>query len=439
MQFSELRKKHSQFIYEGYQITPEQGDLRIVFNFLLKPDIKFNPEVVLPNVSKERLEEIGPEVLQNLVFNLGMVELLSYWKAACPPEIIIKAGFLDGEQVSFWKNLLIKGLGEFFYRNEINFNQPDLVKFVRQPERLQAKFTCYDGHLKDRDLVLIGGGKDSAVTLESISQQGKEFNCLVLNPTEAAIKIAEAGGCKNPIIIKRTIDPKLLELNRQGYLNGHTPFSAYLAFLSTFAGVLYDYKNLVVSNEASSNEGNVSWMGQEINHQYSKTSEFEQSFRDYSRRYLSTFANYFSFLRPLGELQISKTFSKMEKYHKLFRSCNRGSKQGVWCGECPKCVSTYLLLYPFLGSKLKKIFGKNLLEDESLIPVVRGLLRENNEVKPFECVATVEEIKVAIYMGIQYAKSKGKKIPLVLQRLAQYGSDNVEILNTWDEQNNLPE
>ena len=129
----------------------------------------------------------------------------------------------------------------------------------------------------------------------------------------------------------------------------------------------------------------------------------------------------------------------MEKYHKLFRSCNRGSKQGVWCGECPKCVSTYLLLYPFLGRKTEEIFGKNLLEDESLISIVRGLLRENNEVKPFECVATVEEIKVAIYMGIQYAKSKGKKIPLVLQRLAQYGSDNVEILNTWDEQNNLPE
>ena len=437
MNFDELRRKHSQLIYEDFKILSENGNLKIVFDFLLTPDIKFKPEVTVPNISQRRLQEIGSGALQNLVFNLGIIELLSYWKAACPPGIVIKAGNLDDEQIKFWKKLLIKGLGEFFYTNKIDFTEDGLVTIKLRSHSSSGKL--FDGSLQDRDLVLVGGGKDSAVTLESISQKGKEFNCLVLNPTEAAIKIAEAGGCKNPIIIKRTIDPKLLELNRQGYLNGHTPFSAYLAFLSTFAGVLYDYKNLVVSNEASSNEGNVSWMGQEINHQYSKTSEFEQSFRDYSRRYLSTFANYFSFLRPLGELQISKTFSKMEKYHKLFRSCNRGSKQGVWCGECPKCVSTYLLLYPFLGSKLKKIFGKNLLEDESLIPVVRGLLRENNEVKPFECVATVEEIKVAIYMGIQYAKSKGKKIPLVLQRLAQYGSDNVEILNTWDEQNNLPE
>ncbi|MBI2196765.1 UDP-N-acetylmuramoyl-L-alanine--D-glutamate ligase [Candidatus Daviesbacteria bacterium] len=412
MNFNTLRKRHSQFIYKGYQTVLEQGNLKIAFDFLLDPDIKFNPEVILLNVSKARLDEIGPEALQNLVFNLGMVELLSYWKATCSPQIIIKAGFLNEEQIAFWQNLLIKGLGEFFYKNQIDFTQKDLVKFVRQPERLQAK---YAGHLQDRDLVLVGGGKDSAVTLESISKKGGEFNCLILNPTDAAIKIAEVGGCKNPIIIRRTIDPKLLELNGQGYLNGHTPFSAYLAFLSTLVGVLYDYKNLVVSNEASSNESNLKWLGQEINHQYSKTTEFEHDFRDYSKKYLSTITNYFSFLRNLGELQIAEIFSKMDKYHKLFRSCNKGFKKGIWCGKCPKCVSTYLLLYPFLGSKTEKIFGKNLLEDENLIPVVRGLLRENGEVKPFECVATVDEIKTAISLSIKRVKTDGQEIPKLLQ------------------------
>ncbi|MDO8576961.1 MAG: hypothetical protein Q7R82_01320 [Candidatus Daviesbacteria bacterium] len=423
MDFNELRKKHSQLVYERFQILPEDGNLKVVFNFLLTPDIKFRPFVIFPNVSQERFNEIGSESLNNLVFNLGMVELLSYWKAACPPEIIIKAGFLDGEQIAFWKNLLIKGLGEFFYTNKINFTQKDLVEFVILSETKDIYSSSspqndnikYNGELNDRDLVLVGGGKDSAVTLESISQQGKEFNCLILNSNEAAMKVVEAGGCKNPIIIRRTIDPKLIQLNEQGYLNGHTPFSAYLAFLSTLAGILYDYKNLVVSNEASSNEGNVNWLGQEINHQYSKTAEFEETFKSYSENYLTSSANYFSFLRNLGELQISEKFSKMEKYHKLFRSCNRGSKQGVWCGKCPKCVSTYLLLYPFLGNKTKDIFGKDLLEDEKLIPVIRGLLRENGEVKPFECVATVLETKTAISLGIERAKKDGQKVPVVLQ------------------------
>ncbi len=412
MDFNELRKKHNQLVYEGFQILPENGNLKVIFDFLLAPDIRFNPVIIFPNFSQERVNEIDSQVLANLVFNIGMVELLSYWKAACPPQIIIKAGFLDQDQIAFWKNLLVKGLGEFFYNNKIDFTRKDLVEFKVESAE---SFSLYECELRDRDLVLVGGGKDSSVTLESISKKGKEFQCLLLNPTEAAVKIAKVGGCENPIIVKRTIDPKLLKLNGQGYLNGHTPFSAYLAFLSTLAGVLYDYKNLVVSNEASSNEGNVVWLGQEINHQYSKTSEFEQDFRYYSKNYLSSSANYFSFLRNLGELQISEKFSKMEKYHKLFRSCNSGSKQGVWCGKCPKCVSTYLLLYPFLGQKTADIFGKDLLEDEKLIPVVRGLLRENNQVKPFECVATVNEIKLAISLGIKRAKKDGQEIPKILQ------------------------
>ncbi|MDO8573833.1 MAG: UDP-N-acetylmuramoyl-L-alanine--D-glutamate ligase [Candidatus Daviesbacteria bacterium] len=387
MDFKKLREKHAQFIYEGFKVEQENENLKVTFDFLLTPDIRFKPQVIFPNVSKTK-------DIDNLVFNLGMVELLSYWKAACPPKIIIKAGYLDEEQIKFWKKLLIKGLGEFFYINKIDFTQKDL--FVFETASHSSSGNVFNGDLKDRDLVLVGGGKDSAVTLESISQKGKEFNCLLLNPTEAAVKMAEVGGCKNPIIIKRTIDPKLLKLNAQGYLNGHTPFSAYLAFLSVFTGVLYDYKNLVVSNEASSNEGNVTWLHQEINHQYSKTSEFEKDFRNYSKNYLALNANYYSFLRSFGELKISEIFSKMEKYHKIFRSCNRGSKQGVWCGECPKCVSTYLLLYPFLGKKTDEIFGKNLLDDESLEPIIKGLLRENNVVKPFECVATVDEIRTAI-------------------------------------------
>ncbi len=418
MDFKSLREKHQELVYEGFRILIEEGNLQIIFDFLLAPDIKFNPVVVFPHILQERLAKIGPAALKNMAFNLGLVELLSYWKAACPPKIIIKAGFLNEEQIKFWKKLLIKGLGEFFYTNKIDFTQKDLVEFVQPPESLKAEFNRYTQPLKDRDLVLVGGGKDSAVTLESISQQGKVFSCLLLNPTEAALKIAEAGGCKNPIIIKRTIDPKLLELNKQGYLNGHTPFSAYLAFLSILAGVLYDFKKLIVSNESSSDEGNVSWMGQEINHQYSKTTEFEKSFRDYSKEYLTPSIYYFSFLRSLSELQISKLFSKMEKYHKLFRSCNRGSKQGIWCGSCPKCVSTYLLLYPFLGKKTAEIFGKDLLEDESVIPIIKGLLRQNNEVKPFECVATIEEIKTAISLSLERAKKDGLKIPKVLQALS---------------------
>ncbi|MBI2040255.1 hypothetical protein HYT18_04215 [Candidatus Microgenomates bacterium] len=412
MILEEVREKYPEFIYEGFEIKYEGESLIINFDFKVSGDFTFRPKIVFPNVSPHSKWEGR---LDNLIFNLGMVELLSYWKAVCSPQIVIKAGYLSKEQIKFWKKLLLKGLGEFFYNNKIDFTKKDLVEFTIQPSRLQAKVDASEQLLKERDLILIGGGKDSAVTLEQISKSGKEFNCLMLNPTKAVLAIAKISGCKNPIIIKRTIDPKLLELNKKGYLNGHTPFSAYLAFLGTLAGVLYDYKNIVVSNEVSSDEENILWMGQEINHQYSKTSEFEKDFRSYSEKYLTASTNYFSFLRDKGELEISRLFARMPKYHKLFRSCNKGSKQGVWCGECPKCISTYLTLYPFLGSETQKIFGKDLLSDESLIPIVKQLLRENNVAKPFECVATVAEIKNAISLGRERAEKEGGEIPKVLR------------------------
>ena len=124
----------------------------------------------------------------------------------------------------------------------------------------------------------------------------------------------------------------------------------------------------------------------------------------------------------------------MSQYHQAFRSCNKGIKENIWCGKCPKCISTYLTFYPFLGSKTEEIFGKNLLEDESLIPVIQGLLRENDMVKPFECVATVEEIRLAISLGLEKA---GAEVPKVLQAVSSQALDKKEILKSWNKQNNL--
>lgn len=62
--------------------------------------------------------------------------------------------------------------------------------------------------------------------------------------------------------------------------------------------------------------------GEKVNHQYSKTYEFENDFAEYSKKYLKANVKYFSFLRPLNEMQIAKIFSRYTKYHKVFKSCN---------------------------------------------------------------------------------------------------------------------
>jgi hypothetical protein len=95
----------------------------------------------------------------------------------------------------------------------------------------------------------------------------------------------------------------------------------------------------------------VEYLGSFINHQYSKSSEFEKRFKQYCRKYLANNLSYTSYLRKYSELEIAKMFTKYPKYFSTFSSCNQGLKTGErWCGNCPKCLFVYLALYPHLIS-----------------------------------------------------------------------------------------
>jgi hypothetical protein len=214
----------------------------------------------------------------------------------------------------------------------------------------------------------------------------------------------------------------MLKMNNEGFLNGHTPFSAMLAFYTLLLGFATDSKYIALSNESSANEPTVP--DTEVNHQYSKSIAFENDFRSYVDEYISSEIQYFSFLRPLNELQIARFFSRNKDYYKVFKSCNVGSKTDSWCGRCPKCLFTYIIMSPFIPQdELTDIFGKNLLEDSDLIPILKQLNGEV-EVKPFECVGTVEEVNACL----EYCQKANDERQMSLD----------DLLNQYDETNNLP-
>ena len=94
-------------------------------------------------------------------------------------------------------------------------------------------------------------------------------------------------------------------------------------------------------------------------------------------------------------------FSRFTAYHDVFRSCNVGSKQDVWCGHCAKCLFAYIILSPFIEpERLNEIFGKSMLDDTSLELEFRQLIGEA-ETKPFECVGTVSEVRQALDMTLK--------------------------------------
>jgi len=428
--YKDLRKQYPVFCYESFKYEYSNQSLIIEYHFSLSDHYHFYPKHEFPIPNNLIFSNSLYEELNNLVFHLGMIEVISYWKTACSPILKIKPYSLNNEQISWWKKLYFHGLGEFFYLNGIETNVDDFLD-IHSGSKKQVKPFQYS--LEDKVLVPVGGGKDSIVTLETLKKLNKKLIPLVINPRGATNEsIINTGfNITDAYLTKRSIHPQLLELNQQGFLNGHTPFSAMLAFLSLIAARLNNTKYIALSNESSANESTVN--GTNINHQYSKSFQFEQDFRNYYQKYICSDFEYFSFLRPISELQIASLFAQYPNHYFSFKSCNVGSKENIWCGSCPKCLFTYILMSPFISaSKQHQIFGKAMLSDYSLQPILNEL-RGKTESKPFECVGTIDEVE----WSLKHAFSEYYNEFLLKESGITPSNNHKEVLKSWNSQHFL--
>jgi hypothetical protein len=172
--------------------------------------------------------------------------------------------------------------------------------------------------------------------------------------------------------------------------------------------MLSGYQNAVVSNESSASEPNLHYEGVAINHQYSKSLEYERDFQAIQQHLFGDSLHYYSLLRPLSELRIAELFADLgfDKYLGVFSSCNRAYRHGehemFWCGECAKCAFVCLILTPFVeASKLLSIWGGvNLLLESRLEETYRQLLGIEGD-KPLDCVGEVKEARAAMRLAQQ--------------------------------------
>ena len=447
--YDSFRQTFPEFVYEKYGYDVQPDGLHIVFKFRIGEDICFQPTAFIPTRPFLCFEQ-PKAVLDTLVFNIGMIELVSYWKCTCSPLVRVMCGSLCDGQVLFWKKLYYNGLGEFIYTNGIHATMEDFMgiecwneslsdclsadaskqsnvakgesreSLLAMPSRATSRSNTQaikQSSNQANYLVPVGGGKDSVVSLKLLKHASIP---LVMNPRGATVGCIEANGqtMDDVIVIQRTIDPLLLTLNSQGFLNGHTPFSAMLAFYTLLASQMSGVANIALSNEGSANEATVISNG--VNHHYSKSLEFEHDFRNYVKQYISPSYNYFSLLRPLSELQIAMLFSRLDEFHKVFRSCNVGSKQDIWCGHCAKCLFAYIILSPFISpSRLESIFGKNMLDDDTMRHEFLQLTGQS-ETKPFECVGTLSEVHTALSMTVDRWYANTTHLPRLLVDFAPH-------------------
>jgi hypothetical protein len=442
--FTTLRAQHPTLRYRGHSITRAGDEVQATFLIDLEPSIAFRPTLTFtaPGLSDAQLEPY--------LAHLGLVELISYWKAACPQRVVIEPYRLSKAQRTWWHDLFIHGLGEFFFVNSIDPSDPELLIIESTGTTPLPSGSCNVTTQPTKELVMAAGGKDSSLSLEMLKTFDPSCTreVLILNPSRSALESVQIAGYPNPIIVKRTIDTTLISLNSKGYLNGHTPFSAYLAFLGTMIADMHSCSSVIVSNERSASEENTIFHGLPINHQYSKGLRFERRFREYASQQFPGSAQYFSLIRPLYDLQVSGLFAKLGDGHlSSFRSCNVGQRADRWCGTCPKCAFVYLTLAPFTSAQQRiSIFGRDLFE----VPQILGALEELTGVrdhKPLECVGTLGESRDALVLTLaRYEREKSRTpegLSKTAQTLASQGllpslASAQATLTAWTDEHSLP-
>ena len=216
--YQSLRREYPRFYYKSYVLWEDEKEVRLTYHFEIQGLSSFAPSWRFPKALGDKARWRDDVLFQKMAFSLGMVELVSYWKITCSPHVIVEAGGLNGEQIHWWKDLYFNGLGEFFYVNGIREAEPDDFMDITCQANEDSAVLSFDPRTfssSEKVLVPIGGGKDSAVTLELLKKSGASLWAYIINPRGATVKTAEAAGLPGDRVIKagRTLDKNMLELN----------------------------------------------------------------------------------------------------------------------------------------------------------------------------------------------------------------------------------
>ncbi len=384
---------YKSFIFKNYLFNKALKTLEL--NYSLDNQLFFTEKYIFNFDFANYDEAILDQAFQDLFLMAG----ISYFKTCVPKNITIENVKLNENQAAFFSKIYQKGLGEFFYINKLDPNSKVNFPITNSVD------TTFNLNLGDGFLIGIGGGKDSLVVSEALRNKADRVFSWSLNHRDKLEPLINRIDLSH-FYVERVIDSRLLELNKEGALNGHVPISAIISFVGVIVAILSNTKDIVVGNEQTANEPNLVYNGVAINHQYSKSQEYEDDLINYLNLKYQSGIRYYSFLRPLSEMRIAEIFAKsyFNKYKDVFSSCNRAfhldSSHLFWCGECPKCAFIFLILTPFVDkNELVKLWrGKNLLLTPELQSTYQALLGIQGD-KPLDCVGEVKESRAAMRMA----------------------------------------
>lgn len=400
--------------FPSYAFDAETGV--VTFNYLLDgpAPLAFTETVRLPvpaaAASPRRLAAV-----RRVLDLLHVVAGVSYYKVAAPPRVLAPTPVGD-QAAALFTAVYTKGLAEYAYRNDLPHVLDLVVEVPPAPADAghPAPLDTADG----RPLSAVGGGKDSIVTLEILRAAGFDPVPFSVNPNRVIVDVNAASGL-TALAARRTLDPRLFELNAAGARNGHIPVTSINSLIAVATATWHGLGPVVMSNERSASDPNLIWNGQPVNHQWSKGVEAEGLLRAAVTAHAGLVEPYFSLLRSLSELHIAQLFARFTAYDDVVTSCNAAFKlhgaTARWCGQCPKCRFVFLALAPFMPrERLVGIFGRDLLAEPEQTAGYLELLGVDAH-KPFECVGEVEESMVALGLLAGQPQWRDAAVPIALR------------------------
>lgn len=419
----------SLFYFKSFEF--DYSNLQAKFHYSFDDEVFFDEILDFHNEKFKLIENIDKNILENILFHLHIAIWISYYKAYPTSDLIIESGYLDEFQIKFWQKFYTNWLWEYLYTNQLSPKW--LFNFINKSKKPRKNYLIENNEVfnsvsvkNKKSLISIWWGKDSIVSIELMKNAWMNFDLFVFWKIDQLKQFTSDISGNKILSVRRQLSDTLFELNKLWYYNWHVPITWIIAFAMQVVAYLYDYEYLILSNEKSASFWNTVWEWVNINHQYSKSLDFEKDFSEYVFKYISKKSSYFSLLRWMYEVKIAQLFTKYwKKYFKNFSSCNNNFKinknsslspyqkarerkmsliywsQKYWCNSCPKCAFVYSILRPYLSkSEILDIFWEDLYERSDLEKLFRELLWISG-IKPFECVWEAEEVIYSMYLTIK--------------------------------------
>jgi len=220
------KQKPDYFIFEKYLLNKKDCSISFFYclDFDKKNKINKKPITLITQINFNDQgipwKKINTALLNNILFNLHLALGVDYYKTYCPRKIIIKSGILSQKAAAHWDKLYTRGLGEFFYRNKLDFR--GLINFPYQKSKTNYPIGV---KLNNRSLLPWGGGKDSCVSAELLKELGHKFTLVSFGNSKNSIQLATAKVSQQEIIgVKKVIDLNYLILIDKMLIMDISPF-----------------------------------------------------------------------------------------------------------------------------------------------------------------------------------------------------------------------